>query len=74
MVAQNIYNAGHFIGMTYRVKNDDPEALTDEQIRDDIISNAHTIESIINVAPKYVRLHYTETKDIRTEGILQDLG
>ncbi|KAI9258645.1 hypothetical protein EDC94DRAFT_613054 [Helicostylum pulchrum] len=74
MVVQNIYNAGHFIGMTYRVANDDPDSMTDDQIRQDIISNAHTIETLINVSPKYVRLHYTEIKDTRTEGIIQDLG
>ncbi|CAO3628416.1 unnamed protein product [Mucor fragilis] len=74
MVVQNIYNAGHFIGMTYRVANDDPSALTDEDIRKDILDNAHIIETLINVAPKYVRLHYTEEKDVRTEGILRDLG
>ncbi|KAL7319695.1 hypothetical protein PS15m_002802 [Mucor circinelloides] len=74
MVVQNIYNAGHFIGMTYRVANDDPSALTDEDIRKDILNNAHIIETLINVAPKYVRLHYTEEKDVRTEGILRDLG
>ncbi|KAI9362361.1 hypothetical protein BD770DRAFT_382441 [Pilaira anomala] len=74
MVVQNIYNAGHFIGMTYRVANDDPSSMTDDQIREDIINNAQTIERLINVAPKYVRLHYTEVKDTRTEGILQELG
>lgn len=74
MVVQNIYNAGHFIGMTYRVANDDPAALSDEDIRKDILNNAHIIETLIDVAPKYVRLHYTEEKDIRTEGILRDLG
>ncbi|CAO3620792.1 unnamed protein product [Mucor hiemalis] len=74
MVVQNIYNAGHLIGMTYRVPNDDPAAITEDELRRDIINNAHTIESLINVSPKYVRLHYTEVKDVRTEGILQDLG
>ncbi|KAK4516306.1 uncharacterized protein ATC70_011276 [Mucor velutinosus] len=74
MVVQNVYNAGHFIGMTYRVPNDNSSALTDEDIRIDILNNAHIIETLINVAPKYVRLHYTEEKDVRTEGILRDLG
>lgn len=74
MVVQNIYNAGHFIGMTYRAANDDPASMTDEQLRQDILNDAHIIETLINVAPKYVRLHYTEVKDTRTEGILQDLG
>lgn len=60
--------------MTYRVKNDDPSALTDEEIRKDIINDAQIIEGLIGVIPKYLRLHYTEDKDVRTEGIIRDLG
>lgn len=74
MVVQNIYNAGHFIGMTYRVPNDDTTSLTDDQLRQDILNDAHIIETLIQVSPKYVRLHYTEQKDVRTESILRDLG
>lgn len=74
MVLQNTYNAGHFIGMTYRVKNDDSSVMTDAEIREDILKNARTIESLIHVAPKYVRLHYTQPEDTRTENILKDLG
>lgn len=74
MVLQNTYNAGHFIGMTYRVKNDDSSVLTDAEIREDILNNARIIESLIHVAPKYVRLHYTQPEDTRTENILKDLG
>lgn len=74
MVVQNTYNAGHFIGMTYRVKNDDSSVLSEDEIRNDIINDARTIQSLINVAPKYVRLHYTNPEDTRTENILKDLG
>ncbi|KAI8381187.1 uncharacterized protein BYT42DRAFT_612991 [Radiomyces spectabilis] len=74
MVLQNIYNAGHFIGMMYRVKNDDSSSLTDNEIRDDILKNARTIEALIKVSPKYVRLHYTKAPDARTQNILSDLG
>ncbi|KAI7865926.1 hypothetical protein BDF14DRAFT_1819367 [Spinellus fusiger] len=74
MVAQNIYNAGHFIGMTYRVKNDDSSLWTEDEIRRDIINDAKIIETLIHVSPKYVRLHYTATKDVKTEAILDDLG
>ncbi|OBZ91588.1 putative polysaccharide deacetylase YheN [Choanephora cucurbitarum] len=74
MVLKNAYSAGHFIGMTYRVPGDNPSALSDSDLRKDIIENAHTIESVIQVAPKYVRLHYTEQKDLRTESILKELG
>jgi peptidoglycan/xylan/chitin deacetylase (PgdA/CDA1 family) len=74
MVLQNIYNAGHLIGMTYRLPNEDPEAMSDEEIKADIINSAHMIESLIQVAPKYVRLHFSAQSDGRTEHILQDLG
>ncbi|KAL0092744.1 hypothetical protein J3Q64DRAFT_1633354, partial [Phycomyces blakesleeanus] len=74
MVAQNIYNGGHFIGMTYRVKNDDSASLSEDEIRKDIINDARIIETLIHVAPKYVRLHYTPKKDFKTEAILDDLG
>ncbi|KAH8548445.1 hypothetical protein BGW37DRAFT_182510 [Umbelopsis sp. PMI_123] len=74
MVVQNTYNAGHFIGMTYRVKNDDSSVLSEEEIRNDIIKDAKVIQSLINVAPKYVRLHYTAVEDTKTENILKELG
>ncbi|CAO3666930.1 unnamed protein product [Umbelopsis ramanniana] len=74
MVVQNTYNAGHFIGMTYRVKNDDSSLLSEDEIRNDIINDAKIIQSLINVAPKYVRLHYTNPEDTKTENILKELG
>lgn len=74
MVVQNTYNAGHFIGMTYRVKNDDSSVLTDKELRDDIIKDADIIQSLIQVAPKYVRLHFTNPEDTRTENIMKELG
>ncbi|KAI9304479.1 hypothetical protein BJ944DRAFT_163492, partial [Cunninghamella echinulata] len=73
-VVENTYKAGHLIGMTYRVKNDDASSLTDKELRDDIISNARAIEALIKVAPKYVRLHYSAKADTRTEAIIRDLG
>ncbi|KAI9286769.1 hypothetical protein BC943DRAFT_230039 [Umbelopsis sp. AD052] len=74
MVVQNTYNSGHFIGMTYRVKNDDSSLLSEDEIRNDIINDARVIQSLINVAPKYVRLHYTNVEDTKTENILKELG
>ncbi|KAI8644346.1 hypothetical protein BD408DRAFT_481329 [Parasitella parasitica] len=74
MVLQNIYNAGHLIGLTYRLPTEDPETMSDEEIKADIIANAHMVESLIHVAPKYVRLHFSARSDTRTEHILQELG
>ncbi|KAH8552486.1 hypothetical protein BGW37DRAFT_454469 [Umbelopsis sp. PMI_123] len=74
MILQRAYNDGHFIGMTYRVPSDNPASMSDSQISQDIINTAKTIETLIGVSPKYVRLHYTNTPDTRTERILSDLG
>lgn len=74
MVLQNVYNAGHFIGMTYRLPNENPEAMSNEEIKNDIINNARMIETLIQVLPKYVRLHFSAQSDGRTEQILRDLG
>jgi peptidoglycan/xylan/chitin deacetylase (PgdA/CDA1 family) len=74
MVLQKIYSAGHFIGMTYRLPNEDPESMSDEEIKADIINNARMIETLIQVAPKYVRLHFSAQSDGRPEHILRDLG
>ncbi|KAK4518669.1 Superoxide dismutase [Mn], mitochondrial [Mucor velutinosus] len=74
MVLQNIYNAGHLIGLTYRLPTEDPETMSDEEIREDIITNAKMVESLIHVSPKYVRLHFSAQSDGRTEHILQELG
>lgn len=74
MVLQNVYNAGHLIGMTYRLPNEEPEAMSDEEIKADIINSARMIEKLIQVSPKYVRLHFSAQSDGRTEQILRDLG
>ncbi|KAI7860874.1 hypothetical protein BDC45DRAFT_430021, partial [Circinella umbellata] len=75
MVVQNMYNAGHLIGMTYRApKHEDGSSYTDSEIRQDLINSAGMIESLIQVAPKYVRLHYSDQEDARTENIINDLG
>lgn len=74
MVLQNIYNAGHLIGMTYRLPNDDPDSMSDEEIRADIINSAKMIETLIQVSPKYVRLHFSAQNDGRAEHMLKELG
>ena len=75
MVVQNMYNAGHLIGMTYRApKHEDGSSYTDSEMREDVINNARMIEALIHVAPKYVRLHYSDPEDTRTENIINDLG
>ncbi|KAI9314151.1 hypothetical protein BX666DRAFT_1863009, partial [Dichotomocladium elegans] len=78
MVVQNMYNAGHLIGMAYRAPISAEETnspVSDDSIlRQDIIKNAQMIERLVQVAPKYVRLPYSTTADTRTEQLLRDLG
>lgn len=74
MVLQNNYNAGHFIGMTYRLPSENPESMSNEEIKADIINSARMIETLIQVAPKYVRLHFSAQSDGRIDNILKELG
>ncbi|KAG2198439.1 hypothetical protein INT47_009016 [Mucor saturninus] len=74
MILQRAYNDGHFIGMTYRSPGDTSEGLTDEQIKADVTNTAKIIETLIGVAPKYIRLHYSQPEDIRLENIIRNLG
>lgn len=74
MILQRAYNDGHFIGMTYRAPGDTSEGLSDDQIKTDITNTAKVIETLIGVAPKYVRLHYSQPEDIRLENIIRGLG
>lgn len=74
IVLQHIYNAGHLIGMTYQILADDLSTMSDEDIKEDIIDSAYKIESLIQVAPKYVRLHSSIQDVERIENILHDLG
>ena len=74
MILQRAYNEGHLIGMTYRAPGDSSVGLTDEQIKTDVTNTAKVIETLIGVAPKYVRLHYSEPEDIRLENIIRGMG
>jgi hypothetical protein len=74
MMLQRAYNDGHFIGMTYRAPSDSTKGLTDDQIKADVTNTAKIIETLIGVAPKYIRLHYSEPENTRLEGITHDLG
>ncbi|KAG0183847.1 chitin deacetylase [Apophysomyces sp. BC1034] len=74
MILQRAHNDGHFIGMTYRAPGDSSNGLTDEQIKTDVTNTAKIIETLIGVAPKYVRLHYTQPEDTRLEHLIRSLG
>ncbi|KAI8144011.1 hypothetical protein BJV82DRAFT_513530 [Fennellomyces sp. T-0311] len=74
MILQRAYNDGHLIGMTYRAPGDTTQGMTDDQIRADVTNSAKVIETLIGVAPKYIRLHYSQPEDTRLENIVRDMG
>ncbi|ORZ06654.1 hypothetical protein BCR42DRAFT_308874, partial [Absidia repens] len=74
MILQRAYNDGHLIGMTYRAPGDSSNGLTDEQIKQDVENTAKIVETLIGVAPKYVRLHYSTPEDYRLEHIIRNMG
>ncbi|KAI7860134.1 hypothetical protein BDC45DRAFT_431582 [Circinella umbellata] len=74
MILQRAYNDGHLIGMTYRAPDDTTENMTDDQIKTDVTNSAKVIETLIGVAPKYIRLHYTQPEDTRLQNIVRDMG
>ncbi|KAI9019217.1 hypothetical protein CLU79DRAFT_254691 [Phycomyces nitens] len=74
MILQRAYNDGHFIGMTYRAPGDTSDGLTDDQLKADVINTAKIVETLIGVAPKYVRLHYSQPEDVRLENLIRGLG
>lgn len=74
MILQRAYNDGHLIGMTYRAPGDTSEGMTDDQIKSDVTNHAKVIETLIGVAPKYIRLHYSQPEDTRLENIIRGMG
>ncbi|CAO3598770.1 unnamed protein product [Absidia cylindrospora] len=74
MILQRAYNDGHFIGMTYRAPGDSSDGLSDDQIKQDVENTAKIVETLIGVAPKYVRLHYSTPEDYRLEHIIRNMG
>ncbi|CAO3683916.1 unnamed protein product [Rhizopus stolonifer] len=71
-VLQDLYRTGHLIGMSYRVKNDNPNSMTDNVLLADMVESARKIQKIIGVAPKYVRVH--GSSDARVGKLLSSLG
>ncbi|KAI9315265.1 hypothetical protein BX666DRAFT_1860963 [Dichotomocladium elegans] len=74
MILQRAYNDGHLIGMTYRAPGDTIDGMSDEEVRKDVTSHAKVIETLIGVAPKYIRLHYTQPEDTRLQNLVREMG
>ncbi|KAF8962950.1 chitin deacetylase, partial [Entomortierella lignicola] len=73
-VTRHAYIDGHLIGMTYRLPSDTSTGLTDDEIKNDIARNSRTIQDLIGVYPKYMKIHEADLKDPRLLSIATSMG
>ncbi|KAF9435922.1 chitin deacetylase [Entomortierella beljakovae] len=73
-VTRHAYLDGHLIGMTYRLPSDTSTGKTDEEIKQDIGKNSRTIEDLIGVYPKYMKIHEANLKDARLLNLVKSMG
>ncbi|ORZ15535.1 hypothetical protein BCR41DRAFT_278761, partial [Lobosporangium transversale] len=73
-VTRHAYLDGHLIGMTYRLPSDSSSTLTDDQIKNDIAKNSRTIQDLIGVYPKYMKIHESNLKDSRLLSLVKTMG
>ncbi|KAG0243013.1 chitin deacetylase [Mortierella sp. GBA43] len=73
-VARHAYLDGHLIGMTYRLPSDSSAGQTEDDIKNDIARNSRTIQDLIGVYPKYMKIHESNLKDARLLNIAQSMG
>ncbi|KAI8605718.1 hypothetical protein EDD21DRAFT_429725, partial [Dissophora ornata] len=73
-VTRHAYLDGHLIGMTYRLPSDTSSGLTDDDVKNDIARNSRTIQDLIGVYPKYMKIHEANLKDPRLLSIVQSMG
>ncbi|KAK3825227.1 MAG: hypothetical protein J3Q66DRAFT_277417, partial [Benniella sp.] len=64
----------HLIGMTYRLPSDSSAGLTDDDVKNDIARNSRTIQDLIGVYPKYMKIHESNLKDPRLLNIAKSMG
>ncbi|KAG0329413.1 hypothetical protein BGZ99_002124 [Dissophora globulifera] len=73
-VARHAYMDGHLIGMTYRLPSDTSTGRTDDEIKNDIARNSRTIQDLIGVYPKYMKVHESNLKDARLLNLVKSMG
>ncbi|KAF9280144.1 chitin deacetylase [Mortierella alpina] len=73
-VTRHAYLDGHLIGMTYRLPSDTSAGLTDQDIKDGIAKASHTIQDLIGVFPKYLKIHESNLKDTRLLNLVKSMG
>ncbi|KAF9345688.1 chitin deacetylase, partial [Mortierella sp. AD094] len=73
-VTRHAFIDGHLIGMTYRLPSDTSSGMTDDQVKNDIARNSRTIQDLIGVYPKYMKIHEANLKDPRLLNIANSMG
>ncbi|KAF9110297.1 chitin deacetylase [Mortierella sp. AM989] len=73
-VARHAHLDGHLIGMTYRLPSDTSSGMSDDQVKNDIARNSRTIQDLIGVYPKYMKIHEANLKDPRLLNIATSMG
>ncbi|KAF9962040.1 chitin deacetylase [Modicella reniformis] len=73
-VTRHAYLDGHLIGMTYRLPSDSSAGLTEDEVKNDIARNSRTIQDLIGVYPKYMKIHESNLKDPQLLNIAKSMG
>ncbi|KAF9142297.1 chitin deacetylase [Mortierella sp. GBA39] len=73
-VTRHAYMDGHLIAMTYRLPSDTSNGLTNNEIKEDIGRASRTIQDLIGVYPKYMKVHEASVKDPRLLDIVKSMG
>ncbi|KAG0329374.1 chitin deacetylase [Dissophora globulifera] len=73
-VARHAHMDGHLIGMTYRLPSDTSTGHTDDDLKNDIARHSRTIQDLIGVYPKYMKVHESNLKDVRLLNLVQSMG
>ncbi|KAF9149617.1 chitin deacetylase [Linnemannia schmuckeri] len=73
-VTRHAYRDGHLIGMTYCLPSDTSAGLTNSDIKEDIARASCTIQDLIGVYPKYIKLYESNLQDSRLLNLVKSMG
>ncbi|KAF9924301.1 chitin deacetylase [Linnemannia zychae] len=73
-VTRHAYLDGHLIAMTYRLPSDTTNGMTTDEVKEDIGRASRTIQDLIGVYPKYMKVHESSIKDPRLLDIVRSMG
>ncbi|KAG0218545.1 hypothetical protein BGX33_006865 [Mortierella sp. NVP41] len=73
-VTRHAYMDGHLIAMTYRLPSDSSVGMTANEIKEDIGRASRTIQDLIGVYPKYMKIHKSSIKETRLLETVKSMG